>query len=56
VLSQDPRFDAGMNMDGSLFKAEESGSSITQPFMFMNSETAIAEEPSRQTFYEMLTI
>lgn len=54
VLSQDPRFDAGINMDGSLYKAEESGSSLTQPFMFMNSETAIAEDPSRQPFYENL--
>jgi dienelactone hydrolase len=54
MLAQDPRFDAGLNMDGSLFKAEESGSSLTKPFMLMNSETALVEDPSRQPFYENL--
>jgi dienelactone hydrolase len=54
VVSQDPRFDAGINMDGNLYEAEKSGGDLTQPFMFMNSEGAIALAPSKQTFYENL--
>ncbi|MFM2313909.1 MAG: hypothetical protein RLZZ04_3185, partial [Cyanobacteriota bacterium] len=54
VLAQDSRFDAGINMDGNLFKAEARAGSLTQPFMYLNNQVGIAQTPSRQTFYESL--
>jgi predicted dienelactone hydrolase len=53
VLSQDSRFDAGLNMDGTLHQASEN--SLNQPFMLINREdSGLSVDPSRQTIYNNL--
>ncbi|BAZ15055.1 hypothetical protein NIES4071_69250 [Calothrix sp. NIES-4071] len=53
AMQSDPRFKAGLNMDGTLFgNIIQDG--LNRPFMLMNSENATNIDPTRQPFYDNL--